>query len=274
MRNTKSWTWLAPWIGCALLGCTGDGPLGPDEGPDGGSSRTEAFDWAGSVAPGLAIEIKGISGSIEASLATGDRVEVSATKKGRANAPSSVTIEVVEHAGGVTICAVYPDVPGSSPNECAPGQQGNMSNRDNDVEVTFSVRVPPAVEFIGRTIAGSVTAKGLQSAAGGYTIAGDVELATTGIAEGSTVSGSVSVTLGDPEPWRDLEFAAIDGNVTVRVPQATNARVRAASVNGSVASDFALSEAAPGTWRGTLGSGGAMVSLSAVNGDVQLLAGS
>jgi hypothetical protein len=44
-----------------------------------------------------------------------------ATKHGRRSDPAEVEIEVVEHAGGVTICAVYPS-PGSRPNECRQGR--------------------------------------------------------------------------------------------------------------------------------------------------------
>ncbi len=51
-------------------------------------------------------------------------------------------IEVVTHAGGVTICAVYPEVPGELPNVCVPGSNSRMNTRDNDVEVTSWVVVP------------------------------------------------------------------------------------------------------------------------------------
>jgi hypothetical protein len=61
------------------------------------------------------------AGDVSASPASGGAVEVVATKHGRRSDPAEVEIEVVEHAGGVTICAVYPS-PGSRPNECRQGR--------------------------------------------------------------------------------------------------------------------------------------------------------
>jgi DUF4097 and DUF4098 domain-containing protein YvlB len=66
----------------------------------------------------------------------------------------------------------------------------------------------------------------------------------------------------------------VNGDVTVTVPAAANAEVRAVAANGSVTSDFSLTESAPGDWRGTLGSGGQLITLTSANGDVTLLRGS
>ena len=84
----------------------------------------EEFHWTGKVAAGQAIEIKGVNGGITATGAAGGEVEVTAVKKGRKSDPTQVKVEVVEHAGGVTICAVYPS--SGAPNECAPGKGGRM----------------------------------------------------------------------------------------------------------------------------------------------------
>ena len=68
----------------------------------------EDFHWQGRVAPGRTVEIKGINGGIEARPADGAEVEVTARKRGRASELDEVKVEVVEHEGGVTVCAVYP----------------------------------------------------------------------------------------------------------------------------------------------------------------------
>ena len=68
-------------------------------------------------------------------------------QEGPQERPAEVKIEVVEHAGGVTICAVYPS--SGAPNECKPGKGGRMNVRDNDVNVEFKVSVPAGVRFVG-----------------------------------------------------------------------------------------------------------------------------
>src|SRR5205809_6334315 len=114
------------------------------------------FHWKGKVAPGKAIEIKGVNGDVRASAGSGD-VEVTAGKRARRSDPDEVKIEVVQHEDGVTICAVYPS-DGRRENTCEAGDDGHMSVRDNDVTVDFTVRVPAGVRFRGKTVNGEVEA--------------------------------------------------------------------------------------------------------------------
>lgn len=187
--------------------------------------------------------------------------------------PTTVTIEVLEHAGGVTICAMYPNVAGRPPNVCAPGLDGHQSNNENDVEVTFSVRVPAGVDFVGRTIAGNVTALGLESDAFAYMVSGNADISTTTIAEAQTVSGNIDVTMGESDPDRSLVFSTVSGGVSIRIPAETNADVRASFVTGNISSDFPLTETSPGIWEATLGAGGSLLSLTTVTGNVALRSG-
>ena len=113
-------------------------------------------EWTGTISQGDAIEIKGINGDVIASATSSNTVTVTVSKDGDRSDPTEVDIEVVTHSGGVTICAVYPAVPGDPANECAPGDQGRMNTRDNDVEVTFWVSVPAGVNFVGSAVNGSV----------------------------------------------------------------------------------------------------------------------
>lgn len=232
------------------------------------------FDWSGTIAQGDVIEIKGINGSIIVSAASGNTVSVSAVKDAQDSDPTEVDIEVVTHAEGVTICAVYPDVAGQPPNECAPGNQGHMSTQDNDVEVTFWVSVPAGVDLVATTINGSVSGTSLESNAFATTVNGDVSLTTTQLATASTVNGTITVTIGLADWDRNLNFLTVNGNIRVEVPSATNAEVRLVATNGSISSDFTLTQFGPSDFRGTLGSGGWNLLLTTVNGNVALESGS
>ncbi|MCI0436445.1 MAG: hypothetical protein L0271_22830, partial [Gemmatimonadetes bacterium] len=121
----------------------------------------DAFNWRGRVASGRTLEIKGLNGSITATAASGPEISVSAEKSARRSNPDEVRIEVVEHDGGVTICAVYPTPRDREPNECRPGEGGRMNNQRNDTEVDFTVAVPTGVRLVARTVNGSVTATDL-----------------------------------------------------------------------------------------------------------------
>ena len=104
--------------------------------------QSNEFRWHGVIAPGSAIEIKGVNGGIRAEAAAGNEVEVVADKRARRDNPEDARIDVVPHGDGVTICAVYPSRDASRPNECLPGKEGRMNVQNNDVTVNFTVRVP------------------------------------------------------------------------------------------------------------------------------------
>src|SRR4029450_10081304 len=89
----------------------------------------------------------GVNGGSDATAAAGAEAEVSAFKRARRSNPDEVEIKVVEHAGGVTICAVYPSS-GRGANTCEPGEGGHMHTRDNDTNVEFTVRVPAGVRAL------------------------------------------------------------------------------------------------------------------------------
>ena len=241
---------------------------------DSTGPAAQDFEWSGQVAAGDQIEIKGVNGTVRASRTSGSRVEVTARRSGDQDDLSQVEIEVVQHAEGVTICAVYPDVPGEPPNECAPGDLGQMAVRDNDVTVTFTVSVPAGVVFVGATVNGNVEVTDLASDAVLATVNGNVTVSTTRHATAAAVNGSILAAIGLADWDRDLAFATVNGDVAVVIPANTNAEVQVGIVNGSFTSDFTLTQTSPGAWHGTLGTGGRNLSLATVDGDVTLSAGS
>ena len=99
------------------------------------------FRWQGAIGDGQAIEIKGVNGEVRAEASNGQQVEVVAVKHWRRSAPETVNVEVVQHAGGVTICAIYPQRNGE-PGHCKPGANG-MSAYNNDVKVVPSILLTP-----------------------------------------------------------------------------------------------------------------------------------
>src|SRR5687768_10707421 len=81
------------------------------------------WNWRGRVSPNQWLEIKGVNGGIRAVASSGSEIEVVATKTSEKSDPDDVRLEVIEHAGGVTICAVYPAPRNKEPNECDVGDR-------------------------------------------------------------------------------------------------------------------------------------------------------
>ena len=234
-------------------------------------AAAQDFRWTGKLGEGKSLELRGVNGDIEATLASGSDIEVTAVKRSRDDDPAEVKVEVVEHAGGVTICAVYPDRRGR--NKCAPGDGYKMNTEDNDVSVHFTVRLPAGVKFEAGTVNGSVEADGLKSDIEAATVNGEIEVSTTGLARGSTVNGSVRVVSGRADWTGEWEFSTVNGNIDVTLPATASARVEAETVNGDLQTDFPLmveGKFGPRSIRGTIGQGGRDLELSTVNGNIRL----
>jgi DUF4097 and DUF4098 domain-containing protein YvlB len=233
----------------------------------------DRFDWRGQVAPGRTIEIKGVNGAVSAVATSGNEVRVRAEKTARRSDPGEVRIEVVEHAGGVTICAVYPTPHGERANECAPGSAGRNNTRNNDVSVEFTVEVPAGVHFTGRTVNGAVEARGLTGDVNAHTVNGAVRLETRGTAQAQTVNGTIEARIGRAD-WRDtLSFQTVNGAVRVLVAGELNSNVRASTVNGGITTDFPLTvqgRFGPRSVNGTVGTGGRTLEMQTVNGSIEL----
>ena len=240
-----------------------------------GVQQAQDWDWQGSVDRGDAIEIKGINGGIKATGSSGGQVTVTAVKKGKDDHPADVRIEVVEHAGGVTICAVYPDVKGKK-NECAPGDGGRLSSEDNDVSVAFTVQVPAGVRLVASTVNGEIEAGGLGADVRATTVNGDVKVSTSGLARATTVNGSIQASMGRADWSGTTSFNTVNGSITVKLPSGASTDVSASTVNGGMETDFALTvkgKFSMKNMKGTIGDGGRKLQMETVNGSIHLKSG-
>src|SRR5207247_9053653 len=171
-------------------------------------------------------------------------VQVNAVKRARKSDPDEVKIEVVQHEGGVTICAVYPS-DGRRENTCEAGDDGHMNVRDNDVTVDFTVRVPAGVRFLGKTVNGEVDAAVGSSDVEATTVNGSIRISTTGYAEAQTVNGEIVASLGRAT-WSDaLEVRTVNGGITIDLPAGVSTSVPAQAVHGALQTALPIMDRGP-----------------------------
>jgi len=235
------------------------------------------FNWHGRLAAGKRLEVKGVNGDVRAVLASGAEAVVNARKHSRRSDPEDVKIEVVESEDGITICAVYPTPRRARrENTCEAGDHWSSSTDNNDVTVDFEVQVPAGIEFNGQTVNGQMSAEGLKGDVRASSVNGSVRVSTTGLAEASTVNGSVYAEMGRANWTNDLEFSTVNGGITLILPAKLDTDVRASTVNGDIESDYPLTisgKFGPRRLRGTIGAGGRGLNLSTVNGEIRLKKG-
>ncbi len=233
--------------------------------------ESQEFRWSGAMQPGTTLEVRGVNGEVKAEGVSGGQAEVVAVKKGKDDDPTDVQVEVVEHSGGITICAVYPNKPGKDPNECAPGGGGRISSHDNDVSVKFTVLVPRGVNLKASTVNGAVEAQSIDGDVNAQTVNGSVKVSAAGTAEAQTVNGSVTAAMGRAEG--PLSFQTVNGSITVELPEGVGADVKVQTVNGRINTDFPMTVKGRFGSRsasGTIGGGGPDLSLQTVNGSINL----
>ncbi len=232
----------------------------------------DRFEWSGTVPAGRSVEIKGVNGDLRARAGSGDAVEVVASKHGERDDPAEVRIEVVEHDGGVTVCAVYP----GEGNRCAPGTAGKISSHDNDVVVDFEVRVPAGVGFTGRTVNGDIDAEEIDGDVVAHTVNGAIRSHARGHVLAKTVNGPVEAVMGRADWEGDAELATVNGDVTVELPADAAVDLRAKTLNGALESDFPIEISGGRVGRrakGTLGAGGRGLRVESVNGTIRIRRG-
>ena len=240
-------------------------------------AAAQDFNWHGRLAAGKRLEVKGVNGDVRAVLANGAEAVVNARKHSRRSDPDEVEIKVVESEDGITICAVYPTPRRArEENNCEPGDRWHSNTENNDVVVDFEVQVPAGVEFNGKTVNGEMSAEGLKGDAHVSTVNGSVRVTTTGLAEASTVNGSVYAQMGRADWADELEFSTVNGGITLILPGKLDTEIRASTVNGEIETDWPLMVSGRFSnrrIRGTIGAGGRALSLSTVNGEIRLKKG-
>jgi len=250
-----------------------DASVVANQGETRDAASAQSFRWAGRLAEGASLEIKGVNGDISATPASGSEVEVVAEARGRRSDPGTVRIERIEHEDGVTFCAVYPTPEGKRENECAPGSGGRMSVDRSDVVVDFEIRVPAGTHLVARTVNGGVTALDLGGDVFANTVNGGIEISTTGFAQAETVNGDIDVEMGSPDFAQGAEFSTVNGSITLDVADGVDADVRAQWLNGGFESEIPFTldgRIGKRSARGVLGDGGPELSLETVNGSIRI----
>ncbi len=238
----------------------------------------EIFEWSGQIRSGDILEVKGITGSVRAEVASGGAASVVAEKHGRRSDLEDVEIRVIEERDGITICAVYfPRVRGDDTcdNDGWDRDRHDRWDDDIDVDVDFVVQVPRGVEFHGAMVTGDVDVVDLDSDVEASSVTGDVTVSTTGHVRASSVSGSLDLQMESLE--RRNSFSTVSGDITLRLPAGTDADIEFESLSGDLDSDFDLdlTGSQRGRWMGsnieaTIGDGGPLLRLKTVSGSARL----
>jgi hypothetical protein len=244
--------------------------------PGWAQQQGDNFHWSGKLAANQLLQIKNISGDIDATGENGDTIDVTAVKSGPDR--DQVRVEVVQAGESVTICAVYPGSSCSADGSLH-SHRGD-SDRDIRAKVDFTVRVPRNLRFNATNVNGHIKADNLGRPSKLTTVNGGVDASSSSWISATSVNGSIKAAMGSADWDGRLKLSSVNGSVTLELPVETNADVRFSSVNGNLTSDFSIAMQGnfevghgPRNFRGTIGNGGRELDVSTVNGSLNIRKG-
>jgi hypothetical protein len=240
-----------------------------------GQTPANELTWRGKIPSDGMVEIVGISGDIKIEAAAGNEVEVIAAKQGNKNDFDRVQLRVEPSAGGLKICAAFPLLNNEDTSQCLSSIKFNSINfadnrelhlRSNNGEtqsfrlvnaqLQLRVRVPAGTQIVARTLRGNIEAQGISAKL-----------------QAIATNGGVTASLGATDFSGPIDLKSLNGGVSLTVPADINAQVYLDTLNGDIATDLPITIS--GGFRGNhlegaIGRGGQKLSLSTLNGNVEL----
>jgi hypothetical protein len=229
------------------------------------------FEWTGAMQAGQTLEIRNVVGDIRAQAADGSDASISVRVFGTKPDPNSIRIDVVPYDGGILVCTIYLGL--SDPEHCTPERMPSVTLTNSNLRVQYTVRVPAGVNFIPRTVNGSITADLAESPIAAATVNGRVVLNSGKPVSASVVNGSIVATLAGVDWSGTKEFTAVNGSIDIEMPGDAAATVRATTVWGALGNDLGIPvhRMLVGSWfDGDINGGGPKLALTTVNGSIHL----
>ena len=232
------------------------------------SEVTEKSTQTHPLAAGGSVALSNMNGDVDIVAWDRDEVQIVAEKFARDEERlARISIDVDARPDRITIKTKYPQ----SERSWFVGK----ANR-NPGGVRYTLRVPARLAHLKVDVMNSaVTVEGVR---------GDVKIATmngrieatglAGDAELDSMNGRIFASFVTVRHGQQIKLDTMNGSCTVEVPRDAGAAVRASTMNGRVRAELPITveRSSRRSLRGTLGDGGARITLESMNGSLTLRA--
>jgi len=262
-RHRQSAAWLGAMLGtlCALL------TFAPKaHASDHSGALTEEFHQTYAITADGRIELDNINGAVHISSWDRNEVKVDAVKYADTKERlDEAKIEVDSGKDYLSIRTKYPNH----------NNTWNWGSHNNPAGVEYTLTVPRAARLDEiKLINGALDVNGMSGEVHASCINGRLEAHDlSGRAELSTVNGRLEAKF-EQLAGQSIELNSVNGSVSLTIPSDANAEIEATTVSGGINNDFGLHvnhhRIVGHDLSGELGSGGARIKLSDVNGRVEI----
>jgi DUF4097 and DUF4098 domain-containing protein YvlB len=214
------------------------------------------------LSPGTDVRVSSFNGYVKVETWDSDKAEINIQVKASSQEAMNQRPVTIDHSGNTLVIRTVED------------REGKRGGWDRGwVRHEVNLRLPRNISLKVSSVNGSVNVGQITGAIGVSSVNGSVEVAQAGTAtELSSINGRTSVSIkGISEAG--LRISSINGGVEIQMPESVNADVDVRSVNGGINADIpiqVLGEMKRGQLTGKIGSGGAKITVTSVNGGVTL----
>jgi len=268
-------------IAALVLGATAaGGQVRVIRRPDRASDRDKqtqanAFQWSGELGAGQKLILRNLNGSISVERASGNTLEITASKQWNKGDPALVKIDATRAGKDVVVCARWTAetkcdaTTYNSSNE----EHGGGWSRSNDTEVSFVVKLPAGAGASLNTTNGQIDIVGTASPIEARTTNGEIVIESSeGPSVAHTTNGDVSIHMVKL-PAGGGSYHTTNGSITIAMPEATDANVEARTTLGRVQLDFPVKANGAMSSRrvsGVIGRGGPLLDIVTTLGSIRI----
>jgi DUF4097 and DUF4098 domain-containing protein YvlB len=235
------------------------------EARDHRGSLTEEFHQTYTITPDGRVELSNINGDVHISSWDQNEVKVDAVKYADTKEQlDEAKIEVDASKDSVSIRTKYPDH----------DHTFNWGSHNNPASVEYTITVPRTVRLDEISLVnGALDVTGVTGEVRASCVNGRLDAKNlAGEAKLSTVNGGLDASF-DQLASNSIELNSVNGGIGLTIPSDSNARIEANTVSGGIDNDFGLHVShhfVGHNLDGELGSGGAHIHLSDVNGRIDI----
>jgi hypothetical protein len=215
------------------------------------------------LTPGATVRVSGINGPVDVETTGGSTAEVHIVRSARNRADLEHRKVIIEHTGASLVVRGEND------------QERRYARGENpQVRQRVTLRLPRQIDFTASGVNGKTTVGEVDGPVKLSGINGRVEVAqAVGYSELSGINGAVVVTIAQLGE-RGIRVSGINGAVELRFSDSLNADLKVTGINGSVNADMpnvvVQGTLSRNNFNARIGSGGAPINVSGVNGRVSL----
>ena len=241
-----------------------------EESGDINQDQREEFHQTYPLSPTGRVSFENLNGGVQIKVWDRAEIQVDAVKKAyRRERLAEARIDINASQDNIRIKTEYPDW----------NQSFHKDDRrwDNPAIIDYTLTVPrkanlESIELVNGSIdidgaEGSVRASSINGRLNARGLQGDTKL--------STINGQLQATFSQLDESKPIFLDSVNGQVTLIIPSDSNVSVRASTVHGSITNDFGITvrhgEYVGHDLNGQIGTGGARIKLSNVNGAIRIL---